>query len=221
MKKTTWINITAMAVLLLLSQSSHRAFAQGKEVQPGDSDLDAELVKASVKRPQRIDKTPFVELLAKAKKMMDKGGLDTNGSIEMKVTADRNPTGSLYNIKIEQKQENPKIKELANDLILLISKSRVLDFLEGAYPLEMMLRVDHTTTMIEASTEVDSEKRAAQLARVYNLLFDAGSVAKRGRYEEVLYQSARASANGKIIRVKLSAPREAVVTLLSKQLETP
>ncbi|MGI9067943.1 MAG: hypothetical protein ACR2HX_16265 [Pyrinomonadaceae bacterium] len=218
MQKRTWINHTVGTALLLLSLVSQSAFAQVGE---DDTDLDAMLVKAKVKRPQRIDKTPFVELLAKAKKMKDSGELDLSGTIEMSIAADRNPTGSLSNIMIAQKDQKPKLKELATDLVTLVSQSRVLDFLEGASPLQVTLRLDQTKVTINASTEVASEKRAAQLARVYNLLFYAGSVVKRGRDEEVLYKSAQASAKGKMITVKFDAARRIIATLLSKHVEAP
>jgi hypothetical protein len=220
MKKLTLIVYVMSVAFSLLFISGRSAQAQATRAMRETEDLDNSLVKAKVKHPQKIDAAPFLELLSKAQKMKESGELDLSHPIEMSITADRNPTGSLRNVKIEQKQGNAKAKQLVSELVTLMDRSRALDFLEGNKPLRLTLRLDKATVALNASTEAVSKKRATELARVYSLLIYAGALAKQGRDEELIYKNTTVNANGNQINIKLQMPRAKVGEILSKRLQS-
>jgi hypothetical protein len=219
MQKCLWIRHAMSAAFVLLAISSQGALAQAVKYTNEVQDVDSSLLKAKVKHPRKIDTSPFLELLSKAQKMKDSGELDLSKPIEISVSADRNPTGSLRNVKIEQKRGDASAKQLVSEMVTLIDKSRALDFMEGSKPLRLTLRLDRTTVALNATAEVETKKRAAELTRVYSLLLYAGALAKQGHDEELIYKNTTVSARDTQINFKLQMARAQVGEILSKRLQ--
>jgi hypothetical protein len=170
----------------------------------------------NVKRPKAINKRPFVDLLAKAKQMKERGELDLNAVVEMTVEADRAPDGKLSNVVVTQKTGDPKLTELANDLIAALSDSGALDFLEGMSHLTFTLKLDKTDVAVTATTEMQSETVAWVMAKGYDKFREQAVESKSGHDEATIWKNMKVTSNGKQIILSFNMPRAEAGTMLSK-----
>ncbi|MER3429030.1 MAG: hypothetical protein C4334_13260 [Pyrinomonas sp.] len=181
--------------------------------------LDQQAAAARVKRPPRVNKRPFVDLLAKAKSMADRGELKLDGTILMTIEADRRDDGTLENVRITSAQTtNRALYTLAEEFVQALSASRVLAFLEGAKRLRMTLKLDQRTLSVRAATEVESAARAAEMARGYSGLLIVERIRKRGSDEAVIWNSTTVSSQGKQVLVKFEMARDVAGQIVAKQL---
>lgn len=181
--------------------------------------LNQQAAAAQVKRPPRINKRPFVDLLAKAKNMADRGELTLDGTIVMTIEADRREDGTLENVRITSAQTtNRALYTLAEEFVQALSASRALAFLEGAKRLRMTLRLDQRMLSVRASTEVESAERAAEMARGYSGLLLIERMRKRGSDEALIWNSTSISSQGKLVLVRFEMPREVAGQIVAKQL---
>jgi hypothetical protein len=178
--------------------------------------LDEIAAKTGVERPPAINAKPFKDALARAKKLKDDGELDLNGSIEMTITADRQPDGSLTNVKPTIVKGDPKLTEVALDFVAALSDSHALVFLKGTEHLKMTVKVNDSDINVTALSDAESADRAKEMASGFNgLIFLAGLA---DRPEAVIYKSTKISATGKEVVVNFSMSRAAASAMLSKQL---
>jgi hypothetical protein len=181
--------------------------------------LDKQAEEAKIKRPPRINKKPFLDLLLKAKQMMDRGELKLDGTIVMTIEADRRDDGTLENVRITSAQTTDRaLYALAEEFVQALSASRALSFLEGARKLRMTLRLDQQRVSVRASTEVESAARAAEMARGYSGLLIVERLRKRGSDEAVIWNNTTVSSQGKEVLVRFEMPRNLAGQMLSKQL---
>lgn len=173
---------------------------------------------SNVKRPTTINKKPFVDLLVKAKAAKDRGEIDLSGSIEMDLRADRNQDGTLANVEIVDFSGDPNLKGLVKEFVQALSASRALSFLDNANHLKMHLKLDQQSVAAYVSTEVESEERAASMAKGYTLLLVSGRFIKRGRTEGDIMDNTTITPRGKEITVNFKMPRATAGDILSKQL---
>lgn len=195
-------------------QPAERRTPRAKAVD-GDGEGAAE---PKIGQPKRVSKQVFVELLNKGSRMVESGELDLNTPIEIEVSADRGPNGTLRNIEIKQKTIVAPQRELAREFVEAISSSGALEFLSDVRRIVFTLKLDGSSLSASASSEMMSAEKAAQYAQAGNLLLEAGAALKRGRDEEVVYKGANVSSSGKRVTVSLSLPRATAAELLSKQL---
>jgi outer membrane biosynthesis protein TonB len=181
-----------------------------------DKKLDKIAADNNVERPPRINSKPFKDALAKAKKKRDAGELDLSGSIEIVVTADRNPDGSLRNVVPKVLKGDPNLVEVALDFVSALSDSHALVFLKDTDSLTMTIKANENTISASAESEAESEARASQMANAFNVLVWAAS--KSDKDEAVYYKSTSVTSKGKEVIVNFSMPRATASALLSKQL---
>ena len=181
-----------------------------------DKKLDKIAADNNVERPPRINSKPFKDALFKAKKKRDAGELDLSGSIEIVVTADRNPDGSLRNIVPKVLKGDPNLVEVALDFVSALSDSHALVFLKDTESLTMTVKANENVITASAASDVGDEARASQMARAFNVLVWAAS--KSEKDEAVYYKSTSVTSKGKEVIVDFSMPRAAASALLSKQL---
>jgi hypothetical protein len=181
-----------------------------------DKKLDKIAADNNVERPPRINSRPFKEALAKAKKKRDAGELDLSGSIEIVVTADRNPDGSLRNIVPKVLKGDQKLVEVALDFVSALSDSHALVFLKDTESLTLTVKANENTISASAESEADTEARASQMANAFNVLVWAAS--KSDKDEAIYYKSTSVTSKGKEVIVNFSMPRATASALISKQL---
>jgi outer membrane biosynthesis protein TonB len=181
-----------------------------------DKKLDKIAADNNVERPPRINSKPFKDALAKAKKKRDDGKLDLSGSIEIVVTADRNPDGSLRNVVPKVLKGDPNLVEVALDFVSALSDSHALVFLKDTNSLTMTVKANENTISASVESEVDTEARASQMANAFNVLVWAAS--KSDKDEAIYYKSTSVTSKGKDVIVNFSMPRATASALISKQL---
>lgn len=181
-----------------------------------DKKLDKIAADNNVERPPRINSKPFKDALAKAKKKRDAGQLDLSSSIEIVVTADRNPDGSLRNVVPKVLKGDPNLVEVALDFVSALSDSHALVFLKDTNSLTMTVKANENTISANVESEVDTEARASQMANAFNVLVWAAS--KSDKDEAIYYKSTSVTSKGKDVIVNFSMPRATASALLTKQL---
>ena len=194
--------------------------ARSKEDEEKDKQLDKIAEQNGLKRPHAINKRPFTDWLAKASEMKNKGEINLDGTVEMVFEAEGiDKDGSLINPETTQKSGDPKLQELANELIAALSASGALDFLGGTGRLTLHVKLDETNVAATVTTEMTSEDEASKRALGYNSLITTASIFKSGGEEAAtIYKNTKVTSNGKQIVLEFSLPRAEAGAMLKKQI---
>jgi hypothetical protein len=202
-----------------VSKSTQKKKTQ-KQQPSKDAGADEGAGELKLGQPKRVSAKAFIDLLNKGRSMVESGELDLSSPIEMEVTAERSRGGTLSNIGINQKIIAAPQRELAKEFIEALSASGALEFLDGVRRIVFTLRLNGDSLSLSASSELLSEKKAAEWAQASTLLLEVGASVKRGRDEEIIYKGASVSASGKRVTATLNLSRGTVADLLSKQLQS-
>lgn len=170
--------------------------------------------------PPRINARPFKDMLKKWAGEWEKGRLDLHGNIEVTVMADRQPDGTLTNMEMTGASgSDPVLKELANDVVLTLSASHALAFLEGATRVKMVLTLNQQKLSVVASSALDSESRATRMASVYGLGIGFERMRRAGTDEGEVWKNTSVTSRGREVVVSFEMSRETAGSLLAKQVE--
>jgi hypothetical protein len=189
-----------------------------KEKQKIEEELDRLAKENGVRRPKEINTRPFQDLLASAKKMKDEKKLNLDGQIELMVEADLDTDGKLLNAKVSDKRGDKTLESVALGFIAALSDSGVLDFLEDAKHLRIIVKMDDKTVEVVASSDFESAARAKKLENTYSGMIVLGRISAHlsKKPEEVYYNHTQVSSQDKEVSVKFSMPRTEMGELLSK-----
>lgn len=168
-----------------------------------------------IERPPRINSKPFKDAIAKWKKKKDAGELDVSGSIEIVVTADRKPDGSLHNIEPKVLKGDRKLIEVVLDFVSALSDSHALVFLRDTNRLVLTVKANESLVTASVASEAESEARALELARGYNGIVFFASLSDKD--ESVYYKSTSVTSKGKEVIINFSMSRATASALLAKQ----
>lgn len=175
----------------------------------------------NVERPNEdaINKKPLKDWLARANELKVKGELDLNQAIEMVIEAQLDEDGKLHDPVVIQKTGDPRLIEVAKELVAAIGDSKVLGFMKkDARKLRITVKLDQNEVVAQVESEVGSPERARELMQGYNLLLAGGAFAKKGQDEEILYKSTNVSVDGKQVVVNFKMPRATAGAMLSKHV---
>lgn len=207
-----------------------------KSAAQADEELDKIAADNSVLRPSEkdINTRPLKDWLARANELKEKGELDLGSQVEITIAATLNSDCKLDEAVVKQKSGDARLIGVARDMVSAISDSRMLSFLRDPkkindpnemqcepIPLQLSLRLDQNEISARVESQADSAERASEMARGYNGLLTLGQFAKRGHDEEVLYKSTQVTAEGRLIIVSFSMPRQMAGEMLKKQLPHP
>jgi hypothetical protein len=208
---------------LTAQEKAAELLAKAKDKESANQALDQVAKAGNVERPEesKINKKPLKDWVANADKLRLAGKLDLTKTVELEITADRQPDGTLTNVFVVRKDGDPQLIEVAKDLAAAISDSKVLYFLPDAKHLRMTMRLDNLNVMARVETDVGSEARAVDMAKAYAGLLYLGQLKKKGEDEETLYKAARVKADGKQVIVNFSMPRETATGILKKYAPEP
>lgn len=216
--------------------AENRNSNEEKELQEADKELDKIAADNSVVRPNEneINKRPLKDWLARANELKEKGELDLNSQVELTIAASLNDDCKLEDAVVKQKSGDARLISVARDMVSAISDSRMLSFLRDpkkvtdpndtgcdAMPLQLSIRLDQNQISARVESQADSAERAIEMARGYNGLLTVGQLVKRGHDEEILYKNTRVTAEGRIIVVSFTLPRQTAGEMLKKQLPHP
>ncbi len=195
--------------------------AAGKTKEEAEKDLNKIATEHNVERPNEdaINKKPLKDWLARANELKVKGQLDLNQTIEMVIEAQLDENGTLHDPVVIQKTGDPRLIEVAKELIAAIGDSKVLGFMKkDAKKLRITIKLDQTEVVAKVESEAATPERAKELSQGYSLLLLAGAFARKGRDEEVLYKNTKISTDGKQVIVNFKMPRADAGAMLSKQV---
>lgn len=195
--------------------------AAGKTKEEAEKDLTKIATEHNVERPNEdaINKKPLKDWLARAHELKVKGQLDLNQTIEMVIEAQLDEDGTLHDPVVIQKTGDPRLIEVAKDLVAAIGDSKVLGFMKkDVKKLRISVKLDQTEVVAKVESEVATPERAKELSQGYNLLLVGGAFARKGRDEEVLYKNTKISTDGKQVIVNFKMPRADAGAMLSKQV---
>lgn len=167
--------------------------------------------------PPKIHTQPFKDLFFKVREMLERGEIDLARRGGVRVETDVNEDGSLAATQIFDASDE-RLKQLASEFALALSDSRFLALFKDVRHLEMGLALDGERLAASATAEVESEKRAAELASGYGALITVARFKNKGRETEEVWNNMTFSANGKQLAMKLEMSRQTAGNLLLKQI---
>ncbi len=195
--------------------------AAGKTKEEAEKDLNKIATEHNVERPNEdaINKKPLKDWLARANELKVKGQLDLNQTIEMVIEAQLDEDGTLHDPVVIQKTGDPRLIEVAKDLVAALGDSKVLGFMKkDARKLRITVKLDPNEVVAKVESEVGSAARAQELQDAYSKLLFFGQIARKGRDEEILYKNTKISTDGKQVIVNFKMPRADAGAMLSKQV---
>jgi hypothetical protein len=176
---------------------------------------------SEVKEFRPINATPFRQVLAKTRRLLETGELNPQDVFDFTLEAERNADGTLRDIKFtEAAAANGRWTSLVREFVTVLSDSGALSALTDADHLTITLRLDDRATA-RLHTVVKSDEQAAQLAQNYNSLLELGRISQRGRAGIEVLNNMVFSANGKQLNMQLEMSRAMVGNLLRQQLSLP
>jgi hypothetical protein len=184
-----------------------------------EKDLNKIAAEHNVERPNEdaINKKPLKDWLVRANELKVKGELDLNQAIEMIIEGELDEEGVLHNPVVVQKTGDPRLIEVAKELVAAIGDSKVLGFMKkDARKLRITIRLDQNEVVAKVESEVATPERAKELSQGYGLLLFGGTIARKGQDEEILYKSTTVSSDGKQVVVNFKMPRATAATMLKK-----
>ena len=199
------------------AQKSDDAAQKSEEPKTAEDAEKLAAEKGARKFPE-INARPFKDLLAKGKEMKEKGDIDLNRTVELTVTAERRPDGTLANASIDDATGDENLKKLAAEFIAAVGDSKVLAVLEGTSHLTMKLTLDKTSLSVRAVAEADSSQRASDIALGYGALLIGARLKKSGTDEAEIWNSVDLNSEGTQVILTFSMTRATAGTLLAKQV---
>jgi hypothetical protein len=191
----------------------------GNSQEQAEKDLNKIAAEHNVERPNEaaINKKPLKDWLVRANELKVKGELDLSQVIEIIIEAGLDEDGMLHDPVVVQKTGDPRLIEVAKELVAAIGDSKVLGFMKkDARNLRITIRLDQNEVVAKVESEVGTPERAKELSQGYNLLLVGGTIAKKGQDEEILYKSTSVSSNGKQVVVNFKMPRATAASMLTK-----
>jgi hypothetical protein len=193
--------------------------AGNKTPEQAENDLNKIAAEHNVERPSEdaINKKPLKDWLVRANELKVKGQLDLSQAIEMIIEAQLDEDGTLRDPVVVQKTGDPRLIDVAKELVAAIGDSKVLGFMKkDARQIRITIKMDKDDVVAKVESEVATPERAKELSQGYNLLLVGGTIAKKGQDEEILYRSTSVSADGKQVIVNFKMPRATAAGMLTK-----
>lgn len=205
------------AFVLGLLPASAEVLAQA---QKAGAVADAGASKAAAKAEAgKVNMGPIKAFLSRAKRANDQGKLDLSKPQTITVEGDRQADGTLTNVSITgESASNSELRKVAGDFVSSLNESRALAFLTDVSHVRMNFALDAARFRTETTSDAPSETRAAEMARGYRMLVNAGRLMRRGTDEGAVLNNMKVSSSGKQLLMNLDMPREQLGNLLLRQI---
>lgn len=188
------------------------------EDQKPDAEIDKLAAENKTPRFPKINTKPFTQLLATGKKMVDEKQIDLNGAIELTVEADRQPDGTLGNIKITGTASDANLNKLAEEFVAALSDSKLFSVLTDMEHVTMGLKLDKETLSVNVVGDVKSAERAREMATGYGGMLALARLKKADSDEGEMWKGVQVSADETRFVMDFKMTREAAAGLVAKQL---
>jgi pyruvate/2-oxoglutarate dehydrogenase complex dihydrolipoamide acyltransferase (E2) component len=167
----------------------------------------------------KVNMGPIKAFLARARRLNEQGKLDLSGPRVLTVEGDRQEDGTLTNVSVAgESASNAEFKRVAEDFVSSLNESRALAFLTDVSHVRMSFTLDGERFQTETAADAPSEARAAEMARGYRVLVNAGRLVRRGTDEGALLNRTKVSSNGKQLLMTFDMPREQLGNILLRQI---
>ncbi len=169
--------------------------------------------------PGKINTAPLKAWIARTQRLKEQGKLDVSKPQELTIEGDRDEAGLLSNVSITgASAANANFKKVAQDFAVSLNQSHALNFLQDVSHVRMAFTLEGGRFKLHTTSDTPSETRATEMARGYRSMINIGRIMKRGGAEAVVLNNMKVSASGKQLVMNLDMPREAMESLLLKQI---
>jgi hypothetical protein len=173
---------------------------------------------------------PLRKWLAKANDLKVAGQLELNSRAELTADVKLGSDCAITNVVIKQKAGDPKLFDVAGDLVAAIGDSGLLRYVGDRGEQYANTRCVETTLRLGFSSDSDevtasleypasSADRANQIARGYSIMIDAGRTIKRGDSSEPIYNVLSSTADGNQIILHFRMTRTAIEEMIKRALK--
>lgn len=190
------------------------------QTQKAGAVADAGASKAAAKAESgKANMGPIKAFLTRAKRANEQGKLDLSKPQTITVEGDRQADGTLTNVSITgESASNAEVRKVADDFVSSLNESRALAFLNDVSHVRMNFALDAARFRVETASDAPSETRAAEMARGYRMLVNAGRLVRRGTDEGAVLNNMKVSSSGKQLLMNLDMPREQLGNILLRQI---
>ena len=175
---------------------------------------------------------PLRNWLAKANDLKVAGQLDLDSRAELTVDLKLRSDCTLTDVVVKQKSGDPKLFEVAGNLVTAIGDSGLLRYVGDrgqespatrcvATPLRFGFSSDSSEVTASLEYPASSAYRANEIARAYTALIDFGRTTKRGYLNELIYDALSSTADGNQIILHFRMTRTAIDEMIKRALQSP
>jgi hypothetical protein len=167
----------------------------------------------------KVNMGPIKAFLTRSKRLNAQGKLDLSKPQTITVEGDRQTDGTLTNVSITgESASNAEFRKVAEDFVTSLNESRALAFLNDVSHVRMNFALDAERFRAETASDAPSDVRAAEMARGYRMLVNAGRLVRRGTDEGAVLNNMKVSSSGKQLLMNLDMPREQLGNILLRQI---
>ena len=174
----------------------------------------------------QINKKPLKDFAAYANDLKNQGKLDLNKPFEVVIEAELDEQGKLKNARNTKLEGDPNLGDLFLRMISALNDSGFLAYLQpiskdnpGA-TVRITVKQGEKEVLASVESEASSPERAESLARALNTLLYLGAGSRAGKDEEVIMKNTNATPDGKKVVVNFSMPRQSVIDMIKKQMQS-
>ena len=175
---------------------------------------------AERKRDVVFNRRPLTDFMRRVFSLQQRGELNLDNLFEIIIEGELDAEGVIQNREITQQTGDLALGQLAIEFVNALNKSGTLGFLNDGKRLRLAIASRENNFDISASYQLESNARAASMAKSYEMLLHVADMARRGRDEEILYKNLRVSSRDRELILNFSMPRETFCALLSKYLSS-
>jgi hypothetical protein len=174
----------------------------------------------------QINKKVLKDFAAYANDLKNQGKLNLDKPFEIVIEAELDEQGKLKNPRFTKKEGDENLVDVFSKMIAALNDSGFLTYLQpiskdnpGA-KVTITVKQGEQEVLASVASEASSAERAESLARALNNLLFFGAGSRAGKDEEVLMKNTNATPDGKKVVVNFSMPRQSVVDMIKKQLQS-
>jgi hypothetical protein len=192
------------------------------------TELDKTAAKNNLELPKEneINKQAMKDFATYALGLKNQGKLDLNQPFEIVIEAELDAHGKLKNPKFTKKAGDANLVDLFGRMVAALNDSGFLIYLKPVdadnpgSKVVFTIKQGPSEVLATVESEASSVDSARLLAKGFNAALVFGAQSRAGKDEEVLLRNTSAEPVGKKIVFNFTMPRQAVVDLIKKQLET-
>jgi hypothetical protein len=173
----------------------------------------------------QLNKKPLKDLALHINDLKNQGKLDLNKPFKVVVEAELDEKSKLQNPRVK-KEGDEILNDLFSRMVGALNDSGMLIFLSKmgevrpGSTVKITLQQGETEVIASVESEATSPEDAKEVAKRLNTYLYAGAFARSGKDEEQLLKNTTATPNGKKVVLNFSMPRQTVIDMLKKQVES-